>query len=122
MTRTAVTRCAAVASHGRRCQQTPYQGSGYCWHHLRSQKLHRPSTPLARRGRAPDQRIPRPEPAEVISATRIRLDRLLGPERVRELLAFLEGDGDGSLTFRRRDGVLGPAELRPAERPPRATA
>lgn len=113
MAHTAVTRCAAVASHGRRCQQTPYQGSGYCWHHLRSQKVHRPSRPPARRPRRAEERVPRSTPAEPVSATRTRLDRLLGPDRVRELLAFLEDERDGTLTLRREDGNLGRAEIRP---------
>lgn len=116
MAQTAVTRCAAVASHGRRCQQTPYQGSGYCWHHLRSQKVHRPSRPLTRRPRRAEDRGPRNAPPEPVSATRTRLDRMLGPDRVRDLLAFLEDERDGTLTLRREDGTLGRAEIRPKAR------
>ncbi len=26
-------RCQAVAAHGRRCMQTPYVTSPFCWHH-----------------------------------------------------------------------------------------
>jgi hypothetical protein len=26
-------RCQAVAAHGKRCRQTPYMTSGFCWHH-----------------------------------------------------------------------------------------
>ena len=113
MAQTSVTRCAAVASHGRRCQQTPYGGSGYCWHHLRSQKLHRPSRPPVRRGPG---RGPTAEPAVPagVVASRTRLDRELGAERVRALLDFLEGDADGTFSLRRQNGVLGPAEIRRA--------
>ncbi len=28
-----ICRCAAVAAHGRRCLQTPYLTSPFCWHH-----------------------------------------------------------------------------------------
>ena len=26
-------RCQAVAAHGKRCRQTPYMTSHFCWHH-----------------------------------------------------------------------------------------
>ena len=28
-----INRCQAVAAHGRRCRQTPYLTSSFCWHH-----------------------------------------------------------------------------------------
>ncbi len=28
-----ISRCKAVAAHGRRCMQTPYITSPFCWHH-----------------------------------------------------------------------------------------
>lgn len=28
-----IARCKAVAAHGRRCMQTPYMTSPFCWHH-----------------------------------------------------------------------------------------
>ena len=28
-----ISRCKAVAAHGRRCMQTPYVTSPFCWHH-----------------------------------------------------------------------------------------
>ncbi|MGA0068148.1 MAG: hypothetical protein ACO3PB_01620 [Miltoncostaeaceae bacterium] len=28
-----INRCQAVAAHGKRCRQTPYMTSGFCWHH-----------------------------------------------------------------------------------------
>jgi hypothetical protein len=28
-----ISRCKAVAAHGRRCMQTPYMTSPFCWHH-----------------------------------------------------------------------------------------
>src|SRR4051812_27835865 len=38
-----VRRCVAVAAHGKRCQQTPFRGSPYCWHHTQSRKVWAPS-------------------------------------------------------------------------------
>jgi hypothetical protein len=28
-----INRCQAVATHGRRCRQTPFMTSPFCWHH-----------------------------------------------------------------------------------------
>jgi hypothetical protein len=28
-----IIRCKAVAAHGKRCMQTPYMTSPFCWHH-----------------------------------------------------------------------------------------
>lgn len=28
-----ISRCKAVAAHGKRCMQTPYMTSSFCWHH-----------------------------------------------------------------------------------------
>lgn len=28
-----ISRCKAVAAHGRRCMQTPFMTSPFCWHH-----------------------------------------------------------------------------------------
>ena len=28
-----INRCQAVAAHGKRCRQTPYMTSSFCWHH-----------------------------------------------------------------------------------------
>jgi hypothetical protein len=28
-----IVRCKAVAAHGKRCMQTPYMTSPFCWHH-----------------------------------------------------------------------------------------
>ena len=51
-----VSRCVAIAAHGKRCQQSPFRGSPYCWHHTQSRKIWAPSrpvvTPSAAAGRA----------------------------------------------------------------------
>lgn len=31
--RLVINRCQAVAAHGKRCRQTPYMTSSFCWHH-----------------------------------------------------------------------------------------
>ncbi len=98
-----VNRCIAVASHGRRCQQTPYRGSPYCWHHQKSRKLPAPSRHGAARpvpvAAAVADEVPEIPPAE-------RLVAELGEERVAEILDFLAAEEDGSLLLERRQGVL----------------
>lgn len=59
-----ISRCRAVAAHGKRCMQTPYMTSPFCWHHtakadreaLRSENLrgHQHSKVLADRIRSSD--------------------------------------------------------------------
>jgi hypothetical protein len=46
-----VSRCIAVAAHGKRCQQSPFRGSPYCWHHTQSRKVWPPSRPAGAAGR-----------------------------------------------------------------------
>jgi len=41
-----LSRCVAIAAHGKRCQQSPFRGSPYCWHHTQSRKIWAPSRPL----------------------------------------------------------------------------
>lgn len=31
--RLTINRCQAVAAHGKRCRQTPFMTSSFCWHH-----------------------------------------------------------------------------------------
>ena len=82
-----VSRCVAVAAHGRRCQQSPFRGSPYCWHHTQSRKVWAPSRPLSA-GAGPvrlvdDQEVvASPAPVELTAAeldTASRLFRGLGP-------------------------------------------
>ncbi|MGI9539884.1 MAG: hypothetical protein ACR2N6_07030 [Miltoncostaeaceae bacterium] len=98
-----MSRCVAVASHGRRCQQTPYRGSPYCWHHQKSRKLPAPSRVRAARPAPVDevQVLDRPKapPAE-------RLVAELGEEGVEEILDFLAADEDGSFLLERKQGVV----------------
>ena len=104
-----VSRCVAVAAHGRRCQQSPFRGSPYCWHHTQSRKVWAPSRPLAAGAGAvrlvEDQEVPvPPAPPELTAAeleTAARLFRGLGPERARALVTFLEGAGADDFTIAR---------------------
>lgn len=135
-----VSRCVAIAAHGKRCQQSPFRGSPYCWHHTQSRKIWAPSRPLgsnsASSGRAA---VPAdPIPAEVERRVGIdrragedrrlgwaaddamgrRLIEALGPERVAELVEFLESPDDGAyLLVRDESGLLSERSI--SERPTR---
>jgi hypothetical protein len=107
-----VSRCVAIAAHGKRCQQSPFRGSPYCWHHTQSRKVWAPSRPLGSRQAAPaptagdpaerrtgiDRRtsIDRRSGTAAGQAAGARLADALGPERVEEMLSFLEGDAQGA--------------------------
>jgi hypothetical protein len=118
-----VSRCVAIAAHGKRCQQSPFRGSPYCWHHTQSRKIWAPSRPL---GAAP-------RPAGPVDGVRLderranvdrrtgedrragraaqeaaarRLAGALGPARVEEMLGFLESDADGAYLLVRDEGGL----------------
>ena len=127
-----VSRCVAIAAHGKRCQQSPFRGSPYCWHHTQSRKIWAPEPParLGRRRtaprRPPSARRPRsgawawtvawPRTAGRAGAARDaaahRLAEALGPERVEELLDFLEGPADGAyLLVRDADGLASERSL-----------
>ena len=120
-----VSRCVAIAAHGKRCQQSPFRGSPYCWHHTQSRKVWAPSRPLT--SGAGRERVA--ERAEGVpgEATRTRLDddtmvrrvaAALGPDRLAELLEFLESPDDGAYLLVRDDtGLL--SERSMSERPTR---
>ena len=103
-----VSRCVAVAAHGRRCQQSPFRGSPYCWHHTQSRKVWAPSRPLPANGPVrlvddPEVPVP-PAPPELTAAeleTAARLFRGLGPQRAAALLSFLDGAGADDFTIAR---------------------
>ena len=112
-----VSRCVAIAAHGKRCQQSPFRGSPYCWHHTQSRKIWAPSRPLgtaaapAPRTGGPAEPAPEDErrtgvdrraradrrggwsPEEAVA---LRLAEALGPARVEELLNFLETAREGA--------------------------
>jgi hypothetical protein len=113
-----VSRCVAIAAHGRRCQQSPFRGSPYCWHHTQSRKIPRPSRPLApapapaaRTGRTPLAAVDVAAEPRVIAAMApaavdgARMVELLGSQAA-ILMAWLEGWDDAALRLERTDGTL----------------
>jgi hypothetical protein len=133
-----VSRCVAVAAHGKRCQQSPFRGSPYCWHHTQSRKIWAPSRPLgtAPRSAGPVDGIPIDERRAHVErrasedrragrvaqeATARRLADTLGPARVEDILDFLEGEADGAyLLVRDEAGLI--TERSISERPARRRA
>jgi hypothetical protein len=108
-----VRRCVAVAGHGKRCQQSPFRGSPYCWHHLQSRKVPAPSRPL---------RVAPQPPAAVTAlpvvdrmALAVRLAHSLGANELAELVTFIEDRRDGTLVLVKTDGRVDDARAhRPA--------
>jgi hypothetical protein len=132
-----VSRCVAIAAHGKRCQQSPFRGSPYCWHHTQSRKIWAPSRPLgsgsgSRAVEAPlaiedperrlgeDRRVgdDRRAGRAAEDAVARRLCDMLGPERVEELLEFLQSPADGAYLLVRDEGGL-LSERSISERPAR---
>ena len=137
-----VSRCVAIAAHGKRCQQSPFRGSPYCWHHTQSRKIWAPSRPLGSRASASAARVTVPDDILGADAERRagidrragedrragwaaeeeaarRLAEGLGPERVAELIDFLESPDDGAyLLVRDESGLL--SERSVSERPARS--
>jgi hypothetical protein len=118
-----VSRCVAIAAHGKRCQQSPFRGSPYCWHHTQSRKVWAPSRPLssgAARERAADR-----EDVAAQSSRRLddeamvrRVAAALGADKLGELLEFLESPDDGAYLLVRDDtGLLSERSI--SERPAR---
>lgn len=129
-----LSRCVAIAAHGKRCQQSPFRGSPYCWHHTQSRKIWAPSRPLGSGSsakavapppvddvvtRVPERRAgDRRAARAVLESQAMRLAEALGPERVEELLDFLESPSDGAyLLVRDESGLL--TERSISERPTR---
>lgn len=136
-----VSRCVAIAAHGKRCQQSPFRGSPYCWHHTQSRKIWAPSRPLgsssgstASRAAVPTEELPaeaerragvdrragedRRSGWSADEAMGRRLIDALGPERVAELVEFLESPADGAyLLVRDESGLLSERSI--SERPTR---
>jgi len=111
-----VSRCIAIAAHGKRCQQSPFRGSPYCWHHNQSRKVWPPSRPADTAGRV----IARPTEAEDAAMRQARqesrhrtgevlsrrLVEVLDDEALETLVAFLESDYDATALLAREGGHL----------------
>lgn len=91
-----------MASHGKRCQQSPFRGSPYCWHHLQSRKVPAPSRPPRANV------IPFPQESELPSVDRmaiaVRLAHGLSADELAQILRFIEDRRDGTLVVI-RDGA-----------------
>jgi hypothetical protein len=106
-----VSRCVAIAAHGKRCQQSPFRGSPYCWHHTQSRKVWAPSRPLSagatRERAAHAAEVAAEAPPKVdVDALGARLAAALGPEKLIEMVDFLEGPDDGAYLLVKDDGGL----------------
>jgi len=107
-----VSRCVAIAAHGKRCQQSPFRGSPYCWHHTQSRKVWAPSRPLSasatreRAARAAEAAAAEAGPKVDMEALAARLAAALGPEKLAEMVEFLEGPDDGAYLLVKDDGGL----------------
>jgi hypothetical protein len=105
-----VSRCVAIAAHGKRCQQSPFRGSPYCWHHTQSRKVWAPSRPLsagATRERAASAGAAAEAAPKVdLDALGARLAAALGAEKLVELVEFLEGPDDGAYLLVKDEGGL----------------
>lgn len=112
-----VSRCIAIAAHGKRCQQSPFRGSPYCWHHTQSRKVWPPSRPSSTSTRAAAlEEAARRDAAE--AAERLRDAELRTARRtaIREfvdeldvddlaaLAAFADGESDGTVVVTRSAG------------------
>jgi hypothetical protein len=122
MAQSSVSRCVAVAAHGKRCQQTPFRGSPYCWHHTQSRKVWAPSRlrPVSQAPRPaepapappeppparPVAAIPDPPTADNLAAIVSLLAQRMDPRDFAELVHFLTNVEDGSLHMVKRDGDL----------------
>jgi len=115
MSSSSVNRCIAIAAHGRRCQQSTYRGSPYCWHHTQSRKVWAPSRVPARPRAAatPVIALATPETARPASAIE-RIASNLNRGQLEQLARFLEAPGDGTLTISRAHGYV---EVRGSARP-----
>lgn len=88
-----VRRCTAVAAHGKRCRQTPFKTSPFCWHH----------TARADRDalRGADLRS---EDRAKVSADRIV--RMLTDRDLVQLEQFLSAGDEGTIRLEKRSGRL----------------
>jgi hypothetical protein len=97
-----VNRCIAVAAHGKRCQQTTFRGSPYCWHHTQSRKLPAPSRMQANPRRS--------TPKVVASATPLApleiVARCLSAEQLDAFARFLDAGGSGAFSFEKDAGEV----------------
>jgi hypothetical protein len=97
-----VNRCIAVAAHGKRCQQTTFRGSPYCWHHTQSRKLPAPSRVLSTQRRV----APIIAGAEPVLAPLEVVARDLSAVQLDALARFLAGPESGSFVIDKKAGEV----------------
>jgi hypothetical protein len=107
MSSSSVDRCIAIAAHRRRCQQSTYKGSPYCWHHTQSRKVWAPSR-VAARPRAGETPVIALAPAESAppAPAAARITEHLNPAQLEQLARFLESSDDGTLAINRAHGYV----------------
>jgi hypothetical protein len=112
-----VSRCIAVAAHGKRCQQSPFRGSPYCWHHTQSRKVWPPSRPagsthrvtVARRSEAGSDAagaVAAEAMRETGRSLAIGLIDGLDERALATLIDFLESKNPGALFLAREGGRI----------------
>lgn len=113
MSSSPVTRCIAVAGHGKRCQQSPFRGSPYCWHHLQSRKVPAPSRPFRVTSGRPTDISGEPATLAVVDrmALAVRLAHGLGADELSELVRFVEDRRDGTLVMLKESGNVTDIQL-----------
>ena len=113
MSSSPVTRCIAVAGHGKRCQQSPFRGSPYCWHHLQSRKVPAPSRPFRVTSGRPTDISGEPATLAVVDrmALAVRLAHGLGAAELAELVRFVEDRRDGTLVMLKESGQVTDVQL-----------
>jgi len=107
MSSSSVNRCIAIAAHGRRCQQSTYRGSPYCWHHTQSRKVWAPSRVSARPRpvEVPAIALAAPETPPLVPAIE-RIANQLNRGQLEQLARFLEAPGDGTVAITRAHGYV----------------
>jgi len=88
-----IKRCQATAQHGRRCMQTPYVTSPFCWHHTARV----------------DREALRLQGVRNDDSTKVSVERIvsvLGDTKVAELVDFLEAEGADAVRLERSGGEI----------------
>lgn len=127
-----VSRCIAVAAHGKRCQQSPFRGSPYCWHHTQSRKVWPPSRPAGGTSRPASVRRAETDSDAAAAATAESLRETgralaiglvdgLDERTLVTLIDFLESDRPGALFLAREGGRIVIGESAAPDEPRAAT-
>ncbi|MEQ8834381.1 MAG: hypothetical protein RIB67_08025 [Miltoncostaeaceae bacterium] len=109
-----VSRCIAVAAHGKRCQQSPFRGSPYCWHHNQSRKVWPPSRPAPGPATMRPRALEDPPAGEALRASALALTARMVADMDEATLAvlvdFIDSGERGALVLAREGGRVMVAE------------